>query len=65
MTPMIKAPDPGVVKSLAKALRKNLPETVTSSPGRGRVLPDFFVSVRVRFTLQRQNADGNESGLPP
>lgn len=28
MTPMIKAPDPGVVKSLAKALRKNLPETV-------------------------------------
>lgn len=28
MTPMIKAPDPGVVKSLAKALRANLPETV-------------------------------------
>jgi hypothetical protein len=28
---MIKAPDPGVVKSLAKALRKNLPETVTLS----------------------------------
>lgn len=31
MTPMIKAPDPGVVKSLAKALRANLPETVQIS----------------------------------
>jgi len=28
MTPMIKAPDLGVVKSLAKALRTNFPETV-------------------------------------
>lgn len=31
MTPMIKAPDTGVVKSLAKALRKSLPETVKLS----------------------------------
>lgn len=31
MTPMIKAPDLGVVKSLAKALRKTLPESVTLS----------------------------------
>lgn len=31
MTPMIKAPDLGVVKSLAKALRANLPETAKVS----------------------------------
>lgn len=31
MPPMIKAPDTGVVKSLAKALRKSLPETVKLS----------------------------------
>ena len=31
MTPVIKAPDPGVVKSLAKALRANLPETAKVS----------------------------------
>jgi hypothetical protein len=34
MTQMMKAPDLGVVKSLAKALRKSLPETVTMSHSR-------------------------------